>query len=88
MEKAQATLRNGGKVVLENIEAKFRVTELSPGHKVLEGSFRTPLRSLTPGIYELLLQDGRSYRIVVKGVHSDFKEGVKALFMGEAIEGR
>jgi len=86
MEKAQATLKNGEKVILENIEVEFEVTELSPGHKVLEGSFRTHLKSLTPGLYELLLQDGRSYRIVVKGVHSDFKKGVKALFMGE-VEG-
>jgi hypothetical protein len=86
VEKAQATLRNGEKVILEDIEVKFRVTEISPGHKVLEGSFRAHLKGLAPGLYELLLRDGRSYRIVVKGVHSDFKKGVKALFMGE-VEG-
>ena len=86
MEKAQTTLRNGDKVILKNIEVKFHVAEISPGHKVLEGSFRTHLKGIAPGLYELLLRDGRSYQIVVKGVHSSFKGGVKVLFMGEVKE--
>jgi hypothetical protein len=86
MEKAQATLRNGDKVILENTEVEFEVTEVSPGHKVLEGSFRAHLIGLVPGLYDLLLQDGHSYRILIKSVHSDFKEGVEVSFLGE-VEG-
>ena len=84
MEKAQATLRDGDKVILENIEVEFGVTELSPGHKLLQGRFTPRLdKFLAPGSYELLLQDGRSYPIFIKGVRSNYKAGAKAFFIGE-----
>jgi hypothetical protein len=87
MEKVKATLRNGNKVILENIEVAFGVSTLSAEHKVLEGSFNIPInKSLAPGLYELHLENGRSYQVFVKSVHSDFKKGVKVSFIGE-VEG-
>ena len=87
MEKARATLRDGDKVILKNIEVEFYVTEFSPRHKLLQGSFLTHLdKVLALGSHELLLQDGRSYPILIKGIYPWFKGGVKALFMGE-VEG-
>ena len=44
------------------------LTNFLPNTK-LHGSFRlSPDTPLAPGFYQLLLKDGRSYRIVVKGV--------------------
>ena len=70
MEKAKtvkevtlATIKENGKTIVDEV-----VVELNT--KTLYGSFKaSPETPLTPGFYQLLLKDGRSYQIVVIGIH-------------------
>ncbi len=76
MEKAKtvtevtlATIKENEKTIVDEVMVEFNTDEFSPKHKVLHGSFRlSPDTPLAPGFYQLLLKDGRSYRIVVKGI--------------------
>ena len=69
-ETVSATIEESGKIILDKTEVLLNTEELSPKHRVLHGSFNAHLdRHLLPGFYQLLLKDGRSYRIVVRGVY-------------------
>ena len=72
MGKAQATLKSSGTIIFENIEVEFSAVEYSSTRKVLRGSFNvTPEvgNPPLPGLYELVLNDGRSHQIVIMGLH-------------------
>lgn len=76
-ETVSASIKENGKIILDKIEVEFNTAEFSPKHRVLHGSFKASFdRPLVPSFYQLVLEDGRSYRIVVKGVQP---RGEKAL---------
>ena len=80
-ETVSATIKENGKIILDKIMVEFDTAEFSPRHKVLHGSFKADFdRPLVPSFYQLVLEDGRSYRIVIKGVHPR-KEEVLAHFL-------
>ena len=62
-ETVSATIKENEKTIVDEVMVELNI-------KTLYGSFRvSPDTPLAPGFYQLLLKDGRSYRIVVKGVH-------------------
>lgn len=76
-ETVSAAIEGNGKTILDKILILLNTDELSPKHKVMYGSFTAHLdRHLLPGFYRLLLEDGRSYRIVIKGVHPRREENL------------
>jgi len=83
MEKAKtvtevtlATIKENKKTIIYETTVELKTEEYSPKHKVLHGSFRlSPDTFLLPSFYQLVLEDGRSYRIVVKGIHQSGREG-------------
>jgi len=80
-ETVSGTIKENGKIILDKIMVELSTEEFSPKHKVLHGSFKAEFgRPLVPSFYELVLEDGRSYRIVIKGVHPR-KEKVLAHFL-------
>ena len=80
-ETVSATIKENGKIILDKIMVELRTEKYSSKHKVLHGSFKAGFeRPLLPSFYQLVLEDGRSYRIVIKGVHPR-KEKVLAHFL-------
>ena len=76
-ETMSAAIEGNGKILLDKTLILLNTDELSPKHKVVHGSFSAHLDThLLPGFYQLLLEDGRSYRIVVKGVHPRREENL------------
>ncbi len=87
MEKARATIKEGDKIILDDTEVEFDIAESPTGHKVLQGSFRTPLnKPLIPGFYELVLKDGCSYQIAVKALYSKYKVGLTLITFIEVLK--
>jgi hypothetical protein len=69
-ETVLATIKENEKTLVDKVMVELITEEFSPKHKVLRGDLRFSLDiSLLPGFYRLALEDGRSYRILVKGVH-------------------
>ena len=69
-ETVSGTIKENGKIILDEVMVELSTEKFSPKQKVLHGSFRLSLDTLLlPSFYQLVLEDGRSYRIVVKGVH-------------------
>ena len=69
-ETVSATIKENEKTIVYETTVELNTEEYSPKHKVLHGSFRlSPDTLLLPSLYQLLLKDGRSYQIVVKGIH-------------------
>ena len=62
-ETVSATIKENEKTIADEVMVELITEELY-------GSIRmSPDTPLVPGFYQLLLKDGRSYRIVIKGVH-------------------
>ena len=65
-----AKIKENEKTIVDDVMVELTTEELSPKHKVLHGSFKAGFdRPLLPSFYQLVLEDRRSYRIVVKGLH-------------------
>ena len=70
IETVSASIKGNGKTIIYETTVELKTEEYSPKHKVLHGSFRlSPDTLLLPSLYQLLLKDGRSYLIAVKGIH-------------------
>ena len=83
-ETARGTIKEGEKIILDNVEVELKTVEFSSEQKVLQGSFKiTPDISnpLLPSLYELVLEDGCSYQIFVKGVYSRSRQMTLVRFL-------
>ncbi len=69
-ETARATVKENEKTIVDEVMVELKTTKFSPEHQILHGSLKLPSGTpLLPTFYQLVLEDGRSYRILVKGVH-------------------
>ena len=85
MEIVQGTIKEGDKIIIDNIDivVSFNVTESFPKEKSLRGRFKIPTHNLIiPGAYEFVLNDGRSYKILITGL----KPGLTGMTLVHFIE--
>ena len=82
VETAWATIKEGEKIIHDNVEVELNTAKFPFEHKVLHGSFKVyPDRPWVPGFYKLVLRDGRSYQIVIKEVRSKGRETILVRFL-------